>query len=652
MTYAAWAQSPIHRSQEQAAAQSSQSQHAKNQGEAPPTPAVTTTVTVNASVASDVPAAVTVLNREQLQATPGVNLDDRLRQVPGFSLFRRTSSLVANPTTQGVSLRATGSSGASRTLVLWDGIPINDPFGGWVYWTRLDPAFVDRVEINRGGTTALFGDRALGGTISLFSPAPERQHLFANVMAGSQGTVDVSGAYANTWGKWGLTVHSRGFATSGYYIVPEELRGSADNKANVRVATGDTRLDYAGESNRFSFHFDVLAEKRRNGTQLTRNSTGLGTAAINYSHQWSNDRVSVLLFHTRERYNSTFSSVSADRNTERLTSDQHVPVESYGSAAYWQHSGEVRKKHWTTVVGADVSDTHGTSFDYSYTTGVVTPGGGTLLQHGLFGQGDLDLGRVHLYAGIRHQYTGVNDGTYVSPSGGATLGLGSFRIRASGYRTLRAPTLNELYRNFRVGNALTLANAALMPEGLTGVEAGVDWSNPSSRVSLTLFRNELSALITNTTRSISPTLILRQRTNLSDGYSRGVEASVTHRWRHWWAEAGYLYADARLSSGYRISQVPKQQGTAELSFRAKKTTVSGGVRAFGLQFDDDINQFKLPGFAALQLSAQYRLSDEVTLLASFENLLDRSYLVALTPTPNTGSPRQWRLGVRWSGAIR
>lgn len=76
----------------------------------------------------------------------------RLRQVPGFSLFRRSSSVVAKPTTQGVSLRAIGSSGASRTLVLWDGIPINDPFGGWVYWTRIDPAHIDRVEIDRGKT--------------------------------------------------------------------------------------------------------------------------------------------------------------------------------------------------------------------------------------------------------------------------------------------------------------------------------------------------------------------------------------------------------------------------------------------------------------------------------------------------------------------
>ncbi|MBV8866788.1 MAG: TonB-dependent receptor plug domain-containing protein, partial [Acidobacteriaceae bacterium] len=82
-------------------------------------------MTVNTTLASEVPASITVLTREQLGQIPGIEMDDRLRQVPGFSLFRRSSSVVANPTTQGVSLRATGSSGASRTLVLWDGIPIN-----------------------------------------------------------------------------------------------------------------------------------------------------------------------------------------------------------------------------------------------------------------------------------------------------------------------------------------------------------------------------------------------------------------------------------------------------------------------------------------------------------------------------------------------
>jgi outer membrane receptor for ferrienterochelin and colicin len=86
-------------------------------------PPLQTTVTVNATLATEAPEAITVLNQQQIEDTPGIELDDRLRQVPGFSLFRRTSSVVANPTTQGVSLRGIGSSGASRTLVLWMDFP-------------------------------------------------------------------------------------------------------------------------------------------------------------------------------------------------------------------------------------------------------------------------------------------------------------------------------------------------------------------------------------------------------------------------------------------------------------------------------------------------------------------------------------------------
>ena len=97
--------------------------------------------------------------------------------------------------------------------------------------------------------------------------------------------------------------------------------------------------------------------------------------------------------------------------------------------------------------------------------------------------------------------------------------------------------------------------------------------------------------------------------------------------------------------------VPKQQGTAEITYAAKATLLSFGVRSFGLQFDDDLNQFKLPGYAALNATAEQHLTAKLSALASVENLLDRSFLVALTPSPNTGEPRLWRVGLRWSGSI-
>jgi outer membrane cobalamin receptor len=516
-----------------------------------------------------------------------------------------------------------------------------------VYWDRLDPYFIDRVEIDRGAATSVFGDRAMSGTISLFSPPEQHEHISADFIGGSQGTADVSGAYSNLWGAWGLSVHSREFTTDGYYIVPDSLRGKADDKANVRFATGDVHLDYLGTADRLSIHFDALAEERHNGTLLTHNSTGLGTLGVTYTHSWANDQISVIGFHTEEQFHSTFSSVSLGRNTEKLASKQTVPEYDVGGAAYWRHHA----KRWNTIIGADTDDIHGTSFDYSYSTHLLTPSGGMLLEHGTFGQGDITLGHIQFFAGIRQQFTGHEDTTFVSPNGGIAVGVRRFRFRASGYKSFRAPTLNELYRNFRVGNALTVANAALVPEGLVGVEAGVDWSGETTHISAGVFHNDLNNLIDNATLSSSPALILRQRQNFPSALSRGFEANLTQSWRKWRLDAGYLFADARLSTGERIPEVPKQQGTAELTYAAKSMLLSFGVRSFGLQFDDDLNQFKLPGYAALNATAERHITSKLSALATVENLLDRSFLVALTPTPNTGEPRLWRVGLRWSGSI-
>src|SRR6059036_753672 len=98
---------------------------------------VVVTVTRIEQKAGDAPASVTVLTRDDIRLSASQTVDDLLRQVPGFSLFRRSSSLVTHPTTQGLSLRGIGPSGTSRALVLVDGVPANDAFGGWVYWSRI-----------------------------------------------------------------------------------------------------------------------------------------------------------------------------------------------------------------------------------------------------------------------------------------------------------------------------------------------------------------------------------------------------------------------------------------------------------------------------------------------------------------------------------
>lgn len=606
---------------------------------------VKTSITVVENISADAPASVSVLNSEVLSETPGVNLDDRLRSVPGFSLFRRSSSLVAHPTTQGISLRGIGSSGASRTLVLWDGIPVNDPFGGWVYWTRFAPEEIDRVEVSRGASTSVFGDRALGGAIAMFSRQPEPRRITAAYEAGNHGTHSVSAGVSNVWNEFALSASSRGFMTGGYFTVPDEWRGSVDRRATVRFLSGDTHLDYFNSRDRFFLNLNLLAEERGNGTGLQRNSTGLGTLAGHYHREQQDDSFSLLAYHTRGEFRSAFSSIAPDRNLENLTFRQSVPSEAIGAAALWRH----KDSWWNSLFGTDAQRVEGYSID-SPAAGGKRIGGGTQFQQGVFAQLDATARRAKFFLGGRQQFASGGH-SFFSPSGGVTVNLGPFRARSSAYKAFRAPTLNELFREFRVGNAVTRANADLRPETLTGVETGLDWSGEFAQASFSLYRNSLRDLIANVTLENTSNQIIRQRRNAEEALSRGFEMNVRGRWRRWNGELGYLFADSRFSDGRRVPQIPRHQGSAQLSWHHGGTLASAGVRSYSNQLED-LPDRPLPGFTTVQLYLRQQVAPRLAAFAAFENLLDREYIVGLTPTPVTGQPLLWRAGLRWEGQIR
>ena len=596
-------------------------------------------------ISAETPANVSEITAQTLTRTPGVNLDDRLREVPGFSLFRRTSSVVANPTTQGVSLRGIGSSGASRSLVLWDGIPMNDPFGGWVYWTRFAPENLQRVEISRGASTSVFGDLAMGGAISLFSAPAQSRHLLAGYEGGNRKSHDVWAGYSDLWSHFALSGSGRAYTTDGYFVVPTNVRGPVDRPAAVRFVNGTVRLDAFTTGHQLFAEANILAEERPNGTVLTGNSTSLGTMSLHYLRQLTHDGISVVGFHTRENFHSSFSAIGAGRRTEQITFRQTVPSDATGAAALWSHAGG----HWNTVAGADVNRAHGIDTDTLFPTGVRI-GGGTLLQHGVFVQSDFSVAGFRFFGGARHQFTGQGR-TFFSPSAGLTYGRRRWRGRGSVYRGFRSPTLNELYREFRVGNAVTQANVALLPETLFGAEAGLDFIGESSSVRITAFRNAITGLITNVTLSSTPALIVRQRRNASDSLSRGAEISAGKRWRNWRGDLGYLYVDSRYATGPRIPQVPRHQGTGQVSYERGRTLASFGVHSYAAQFEDDLNRFVLPGFASVQLLVRRRLVRNLSANLAFENLLDREYLTGFSPTPTIGAPRLWRVGLRWDGRL-
>src|SRR5439155_13503317 len=156
-----------------------------------------------------------------------------LRAVPTFSLFRRTSSLSSHPTSQGVSLRGLGPSGVSRTLVLLDGIPFNDPFGGWVYWTRVPLDNTDRIEIVDGSSSSLYGNYAMGGVINLVPRRPSRRTIEFRPQYGNNNSPKFDVFASDVWGKLGATLDGSVFDTDGFPIVVAGERGAVDKEATV-----------------------------------------------------------------------------------------------------------------------------------------------------------------------------------------------------------------------------------------------------------------------------------------------------------------------------------------------------------------------------------------------------------------------------------
>ncbi len=640
------------------------------------------TVTANRSPARvrDTPASVVNISSEDLAAAPASPVDEVLRQVPGFTLFRRSGSRTANPTSQGVSLRGVGGSGASRAAVYDDGIPLNDPFGGWVAWGRVPRADLDRVEVVSGGASSLYGGAALAGAIALLRREPAGNSLALDTSYGTQGTPEASASLSGREGPWGAQVAAESFRTDGYIAVPENERGAVDTPVNSRHDGVDVTLGRgeAGKGQVF-LRGSYYTESRDNGTPLQKNDTDIRQLAAGVDWPLSSGSVSLRAFDMRETYHQSFSSISADRKTETLARLQTVPSDAWGVSAQWTGGAASHR----LVAGLDAREVKGKSDENIFAGGgsSFARSGGTQQTGALFAEDIWTPGaRWSVTAGARwdswknldaERDTGPSEAqltinhlpdrseTAFSPRLAVLYRAGrSLALTASGYRSFRAPTLNELYRSFRLGNTLTLSNENLEAERLSGGEAGAILTPPGGAIAAraNFFWMEVSNTIANVTLATTPALITRQRQNLGRTRSRGVEVEGEARLSETVALAlGYLYADSTVRSfpanraleGLRVPQVPEHQGSFQVRLRPLPALLlSLSARAATNQFEDDENKLPLGEFIVYDALASVAVTPALEVFVACENLLDRTYNIARTPVTNTGPPRFVRGGLR------
>jgi outer membrane receptor protein involved in Fe transport len=608
---------------------------------------VTVTPTRTEQRLGDVPASISVLTNEAIEASPALLADDVLRQVPTFSLFRRTSGLVAQPTTQGVSLRGIGPSGQSRTLVLLDGIPFNDPFGGWVYWTRVPLASVDRVEITEGTSSSLYGNIAMGGVINIITSRPTRRTIELKPQFGSKNSPKFDFFASDQFaGKVAAAIEGSFLNTDGFPIVAAPERGPIDNNANVEYKNVSGKLEFTPLERVQSFvRAGYFSESRVNGKVGEVNDTRWTTLNGGVRARLADESdLQARMFVDVSRAHFNFLAVTNPatlRNVVRLATDQNVPTNGVGGMAQWSKSigganvfsagfyfrwvdGDSEEAAYVAAIPTSI-----TGVTQAATLSVQRVSGGTQQSLGGFVQDILTpIEKLVITLSARvdrwNNYDGHNlettvatgqptannrpsipdkSDTVLSPHAGALYHV-TDRVSVWGAVNsgFRAPTLTELYRQFSVGAVTTRPNDQLGPERLVGGEAGVNVA-PARNVSLRLtwFDNR----ITNPISNVTLTATLAQKQNLGKTRVRGVQTDVDYRvGPSWRFSAAYVFDDAKVTDGgvanaalvgKTIQQVPRHRGSLQAAYsNAKYATVAIGAQFVGLQYNDDLNVNFIP----------------------------------------------------------
>lgn len=645
----------------------------------------TVTVTRAESRLSNTPQSVVILNRTDLRSDPAPTLDEKLRQVPGFTLFRRSGSQTANPTSQGVSLRGTGGSGASRAAVTLDGFPLNDPFGGWIYWGRVPLESIGDVEVLRGSAGEVSGGSAIGGVIGVTSRHSADGSVFdLDTSYGSQNTALGSMFATTRFGPLRASLAAEGFRTDGFITVEKTQRGIVDTLSGVNRSSFLPEIEYRFRNNdRLFATGEYFQERRTNGTPLQNNDSKIYSlrSGVDLDSKRFGD-LNLRGWLNSQIYHQSFSSVALDLNSESLTRLQTVPSSSAGANVQWSRSFSDKAN---VYAGSEFRIVRGSSDEVAFVGGRLTSlvdSGGREATIGAFAGGSyLPTARLVLSGGMRidhwREYSAYSETrllnsvvsartlipdrneTAVIPRVSALFRVNSaISLTANFSKGYRQPTLNELYRSFRVGNVLTVANENLGAEKASTGEAGILISAFANRLYIRSvgFCTSIDQPVANVTLSSTPTLITRQRQNLGRTRSCGLEADSQFRLNNSLEfSAGYLFVDARVSDfpadrmleGLRVPQVAKNQFTSQIRYdHPSIATISLQFRAADAQFDDDQNLFRLAGFATVDAFTSRRINRAVEIYLAAENIFNDQVEAGRSPVVTLASHRTVRAGIR------
>ena len=617
------------------------------------------------------------IDRDAIIAAGSGRLEDVLENAAGFQQFRRSDSRSANPSAQGATLRALGGNATSRALVLLDGVPLSDPFFGYIPFSSVDPSRLSGIRVTRGGGSGPFGAGALAGTIRMDSADASTLGLFsASALVNDREETELSATFAPEVGDGFAVISGRWDRGQGFFTTREEDRVPASARAAfdswslssrvVQPVGDDLELQArvsAWEDNR-TLRFDG-ADNSIEGQDVSVRLVSRG--------EWG---VDALLY--GQWRNFTNVVISSTRFV-RVLDQKDTPASGLGGKL--ELRPPLGDAH-TLRFGGDFRRSEGELFEDSFSafTGALRENrfaGGTNTDVGFYLEDDWQLGALTLTGGLRADHYSIDDGFYravaadgstarddifadrsdweVSWRAGALFTASeAVTLRAAAYTGFRLPTLNELYRPFVVFPVVTQANEALEPERLEGFELGLDVT-PARGVALsaTVFDNSVEGAIANVT--LEPNL--RQRRNLDAIDVTGIEITAAVNRGPFSLDGSMVLTDAEVAGtgfatsldGNRPPQTPKFAASISAAFRpADATILSATLRHVSSQFEGDQENDILPAATTVDLYGQLPIISALSLIARVENLFDEEIITRNQGgSIDIGAPQTVWLGLRW-----
>jgi outer membrane receptor protein involved in Fe transport len=647
-------------------------------------PSVTVTATRSDLSLADQPVSASQVTREQILATPAQSLDDVLRTIVGINL-PDYASYTQHPTANLVSMRGLG--GYARVLVLRDGVPLNDPFFGYVQWNRVPLDAVERVDVVRGALASAWGNYAMGGVVNMVSRRPQASEAAFDAGYGQRETsrLSAAGTFAMSE-RFALDLDANQFRTAGYNSVPGELRAPLDIPTSFRARTGEAtargRLDGSLEGFvRAGYHEDHQLLGTPSSLNWQRNADY--SAGLNKRFD-GGAGLALTAFHTDEKFwtANVGTPEAAARGFAEYVQNLHVtPVTDTGASAVW--SKRLGAGLPTLSLGADFRHIDGSDtaqiFDETGTQVRTDIGRGEQRFVGEFAQLEwVPLPQLQLVAGVRHEtwknYNGFDgnpggQGAVPDVSASSTNPRLSVRytlddhwaLRAAGYKAFRAPNLNDLYRGYSIPGGTFLPNPDLKPERLTGGEAGADFDYGALHGQLTAYSNTIRDLLTsrNLAQDELPPGFFFGTRNINAGRARTNGIELEAHWqfaRAWNAVVNYAHNNPKIlenpadptTAGNIEGGIPRNAAALGLVYAPGPFTAATRVRYVQGYFTDNAGALPIDSYTVFDLSGSWRLTRRVELYAQIENLFNRQYIAQNSgnATPSLGTPFTAFAGVR------